>query len=407
MNTFLSKISFRYLFQKGSKKLSSLTTLTTLGIGIGTAVLIVVLSIMNGFERELQNRILGVIPHITLEKEGGFENLEIVAEQLKTHPDVIDVAPYLSTQIVINNNDVSKGINLKGTSNDSEISIIPDNMLIGSLEGLKLGSNIILGEALAYDLNVGPGDSVKLVNINESNPLIGIPRIISFKVSGIFSVGSEVDQGYALIDNELFKSFIKPINGEGIEIRVTDVLIAREIGRDLIAGLENDGYDVRLSSWDQLYGGLFRAVQLEKIMVSLLMSLILLVAIISLLISINNLIKTNEKEIAILTTMGYSRGQIQLIFLQLIFTVGVIGIILGNLLGYLFASNITEFLLFLSRTFDISMLDVYYLDYFPSIVKFDQILMINLFTFILLMLFGLIPARKAANTNPINIINHS
>ena len=406
MNTFLSKISFRYLFQKGSKKLSSLTILTTLGIGIGTAVLIVVLSIMNGFERELQKRILGVIPHITLEKEGGFDNLEEIAEQLKIHPDVIGVAPYLSTQIVINNNDVSKGINLKGTSKESEISIIPDNMLIGSLEDLKLGSNIILGEALAYDLNVGPGDSVKLVNISESNPLIGIPRIISFKVSGIFSVGSEVDQGYALIDNELFKSLIKPVNGEGIEIKVSDVLVAREIGRDLIAGLETDGY-VRLSSWDQLYGGLFRAVQLEKIMVSLLMSLILLVAIISLLISINNLIKTNEKEIAILTTMGYSRGQIQLIFLQLIFTVGVIGIILGNLLGYLFASNITEFLLFLSRTFEISMLDVYYLDYFPSIVKFDQILMINLFTFILLMLFGLIPARKAANTNPINIINHS
>ncbi len=255
-------------------------------------------------------------------------------------------------------------------------------------------------------MNVGPGDSVKLVNISESNPLIGMPRIISFKVSGIFSVGSEVDQGYALIDSDLFKSLIKPVNGEGIEIRVSNVLVARETGRDLIAGLETDGY-VRLSSWDQLYGGLFRAVQLEKIMVSLLMSLILLVAIISLLISINNLIKTNEKEIAILTTMGYSRGQIQQIFLQLIFTVGVIGIILGNFLGYLFASNITEFLLFLSRAFDISMLDVYYLDYFPSIVKFDQILMINLFTFILLMLFGLIPARKAANTNPINIINHS
>ncbi len=406
MNTFLSKISFRYLFQKGSKKLSSLTILTTLGVAIGTAVLIVVLSIMNGFERELQKRILGVIPHITLEKERGFDNLEKVTKQLKIHPEVIDVAPYLATQIVINNNDVSKGINLKGTSKDSEISIIPDNMLIGSLEDLKLGTNIILGEALAYDLNVGPGDSVKLVNISESNPLIGMPRIISFKVSGIFSVGSEVDQGYALIDSDLFKSLIKPVNGEGIEIRVSNVLVARETGRDLIAGLETDGY-VRLSSWDQLYGGLFRAVQLEKIMVSLLMSLILLVAIISLLISINNLIKTNEKEIAILTTMGYSRGQIQQIFLQLIFTVGVIGIILGNFLGYLFASNITEFLLFLSRAFDISMLDVYYLDYFPSIVKFDQILMINLFTFILLMLFGLIPARKAANTNPINIINHS
>ena len=107
MNTFLNKISFRYLFRKGTKKLSSLTILTTLGIGIGTAVLIVVLSIMNGFERELQNRILGVIPHITLEKENGFNELEKVVEELKEQPGVIDAAPHLSTQIVINNGNIS------------------------------------------------------------------------------------------------------------------------------------------------------------------------------------------------------------------------------------------------------------------------------------------------------------
>ena len=406
MNTFLNKISFRYLFRKGTKKLSSLTILTTLGIGIGTAVLIVVLSIMNGFERELQNRILGVIPHITLEKENGFNELEKVVEELKEQPGVIDAAPHLSTQIVINNGNISKGVNLKGTSKDSEITIIPQNMILVNMEDLKMGPNIILGEALAYDLNVVPGESVKLLNINESNPLVGIPRIESFKVSGIFSVGSEIDQSYALIDNNLFKKLIKPKNGESIEVRVNDVLTARETGRDLARSLGDEGY-IRLSSWDQLYGGLFRAVQLEKIMVSLLMSLILLVAIISLLISINNLIRTNEKEIAILRTMGYSKGQIQQIFLQLIFTVGVIGILIGNILGYLFASNITEFLLFLSQAFDISMLDVYYLDYFPSIVQIDQILTINVVTFFLLMLFGFIPARKAANTNPINIINHS
>ncbi len=406
MNTFLNKISYRYLFHKGSRKLSSLTILTTLGIGIGTAVLIVVLSVMNGFENELQKRILGVIPHITLEKKDGFNNLEEITEKLQKQPNVVDVAPHLSTQIVINRNNVSRGINLKGTSQDSEISIIPENMLVGTLDDLRSGTNIILGDALAYDLNVGPGDSVKLVNIGESNPLISVPRIISFKVTGIFSVGSEVDQSYALIDNNLFMAFIKPKNGRNIEIRVENVLTARETGRNLIKSLDEEDY-IMLSSWDQLYGGLFRAVQLEKIMVSLLMSLILLVAIISLLISINNLIKTNEKEIAILRTMGYSRNQIQQIFLQLIFTVGVIGIFLGNLLGYLFASNITEFLLFLSKTFNISMLDVYYLDYFPSIVKLNQIIMINLVTFCLLMLFGFIPARKAANTNPIKIINHS
>ena len=122
---------------------------------------------MNGFENELQKRILGVIPHITLEKDGGFDDLEEVAARLKQNEEVIDVAPYLSAQIVINKNEISRGINLKGTSEGSEISIIPENMLIGSLSDLKLGSNIILGEALAYDLNVGPGDSIKLLNINE------------------------------------------------------------------------------------------------------------------------------------------------------------------------------------------------------------------------------------------------
>ena len=107
MNTFLNKISYRYLFHKGSRKLSSLTILTTLGIGIGTAVLIVVLSVMNGFENELQKRILGVIPHITLEKKDGFNNLEEITEKLQKQPNVVDVAPHLSTQIVINRNNVS------------------------------------------------------------------------------------------------------------------------------------------------------------------------------------------------------------------------------------------------------------------------------------------------------------
>ena len=137
------------------------------------------------------------------------------------------------------------------------------------------------------------------------------------------------------------------------------------------------------------------------------MSLILLVAVLSLLMSVNNLIKNNEKEIAILRTMGYSRWDIQSIFMQLIITIGLVGIGLGNLLGIFVASNITEFLNFLSQVFNISMLDVYYLDYFPSIVSASQILWINLVTFILLLIFGFIPSNKAANTNPVNIVNKS
>ena len=382
MNYFLRKISFRYLFHKGSKAPSSQTILTSLGVGFGTAVLIIVLSVMNGFENELQKRILGVIPHVTLESSGGFEDLENISEIILEESNVETVAPFLSSQVVINSNDVSKGVIIKGTSQQNEISIIPDNMLVGDLEALEGGSNIIVGDSLAYELNVAMGDSVNLLNIDQSNPLIGVPRVIAFKVVGIFSVGSEVDQNYALISQDSYLKLIKPKNGIGLEIKVKNVLDARKTGRAVIQKFDSENY-IKMTSWDQSYGGLFRAVQLEKIMVGLLMSLILLVAILSLLMSVNNLIKTNEKEIAILRTIGFSKWDIQSIFIQLVLTIGIFGIFFGNILGFFLASNITEFLNFLSQIFNISMLDVYYLDYFPSIINFQQIVWINIITFFL------------------------
>ena len=402
----MRKISFRYLFHKGSNSLSSQTLLTSLGVGLGTAVLIIVLSVMNGFENELQKRILGVIPHVTLESSGGFKDIENISKSISEDNDVVAVAPFLSSQVVINNGDVSKGVVIKGTSAQDEISIIPDNMLIGEVESLEDGSNIILGDSLAYELNVAIGDSVNLLNIDQSNPLIGVPRVVAFKVVGIFSVGSEVDQNYALISSNSFLKLIKPKNGVGLELKVQNVLEARNIGRAIIEKLDTTNY-IKMTSWDQSYGGLFRAVQLEKIMVSLLMSLILLVAILSLLMSVNNLVKTNEKEIAILRTIGYSKWDIQSIFIQLILTIGVFGIFFGNMLGFFLASNITEFLNFLSQIFNISMLDVYYLDYFPSIISVEQIIWINIITFLLLLIFSFIPSNKAANTNPVNIVNKS
>ena len=404
MNYFLRKISFRYLYHKGSKAPSSQTILTSLGVGFGTAVLIIVLSVMNGFENELRKRILGVIPHVTLESSGGFEDLENISEIILEESNVEAVAPFLSSQVVINSNDVSKGVIIKGTSQQNEISIIPDNMLVGDLEALEGASNIIVGDSLAYELNVAIGDSVNLLNIDQSNPLIGVPRVIAFKVVGIFSVGSEVDQNYALISQNSFLKLIKPKNGIGLEIKVKNVLDARNTGRVVIQKFNSDNY-IKMTSWDQSYGGLFRAVQLEKIMVGLLMSLILLVAILSLLMSVNNLIKTNEKEIAILRTIGFSKWDIQSIFIQLVLTIGIFGIFFGNMLGFFIASNITEFLNLLSQIFNISMLDVYYLDYFPSIINFQQIVWINIITFLLLLIFSFIPSNKAANTDPVNIVN--
>ena len=406
MNQFLRKISFKYLFHKGSNSLSSQTILTSLGVGLGTAVLIIVLSVMNGFENELQKRILGVIPHVTIESSDGFDDIENLIETVSAEKNVIAAAPFLSSQVVINSGNISKGVFIKGTSAAREISIIPNNMIIGEIEYLDEGSSIVLGNSLAYELNVALGDTVNLLNIDQSNPLLGVPRVVAFKVVGIFSVGSEVDQSYALISTDSFLKLIKPKNGMGIEIKVKNVLDARKTARSIIQKLNSANY-ISMTSWDQSYGGLFRAVQLEKIMVGLLMSLILLVAILSLLMSVNNLIKTNEKEIAILRTIGFSKSNIQSIFIQLILTIGIFGMLFGNLLGYIVASNITEFLNFLSEVFNISVLDVYYLNYFPSIIDLQQIMWINVITFVLLLIFSFIPSNKAANTNPVNIIKKS
>ena len=406
MNQFLRKISFKYLFHKGSNSLSSQTILTSLGVGLGTAVLIIVLSVMNGFENELQKRILGVIPHVTIESSDGFDDIENLIETVSAEKNVIAAAPFLSSQVVINSGNISKGVFIKGTSAAREISIIPNNMIIGEIEYLDEGSSIVLGNSLAYELNVALGDTVNLLNIDQSNPLLGVPRVVAFKVVGIFSVGSEVDQSYALVSTDSFLKLIKPKNGMGIEIKVKNVLDARKTGRSIIQKLNSANY-ISMTSWDQSYGGLFRAVQLEKIMVGLLMSLILLVAILSLLMSVNNLIKTNEKEIAILRTIGFSKSNIQSIFIQLILTIGIFGMLFGNLLGYIVASNITEFLNFLSQVFNISVLDVYYLNYFPSIINLQQIMWINIITFVLLLIFSFIPSNKAANTNPVNIIKKS
>ena len=390
---------------KGSNKISALTTLTTLGIAIGTAVLIVVISVMNGFQNELKERILGVIPHVTIEQEGGFDDIEKAINQIESLPNVINATEHLSTQIVVNSGEFSRGVFLKGTDSISELSIIPNNMIIGNLKDLDDPTNIVIGDGLANELRVGPGDAIQLLNINQTNPLLGLPRIVNYTVSGIFSVGSEVDSNYALIGLESFKMLIQPNNGSAIEVKLDDVLLARETGRNALYSIDTDRF-LRVSTWEQQYGGLFRAVQLERIMMSMLMSLILLVAIFSLLMSINNLIKNNEKEIAILRTIGYSEFNIQRIFIQLIFTIGFFGIVLGNIIGYLMASNITEMLNFLSEAFNISILSVYYLDYFPSIFSFDQVLIINVITLFLLILFGMLPARKAAKMNPVEIINN-
>ena len=404
MIDFVSKLSLSYLFKPGTKHLSVLTVFTSLGIAIGTAVVIIVISVMNGFQDELRTRILGAIPHLTFEKPGGFADIDQVRVTVNQNSNVVDSQEFFMAQSILSSSDTTRGVMIKGT-NENEISIIAESIIEGNLDELDASNNIVLGDALAFELGTLPGDIVSLVVSNQMNPLANIPRVISFKVSGLFSVGSEIDQNYALIGTDAFRKAFRPRNGAGIELQLRDVFATEQTATELLSDLGLSFYDVKVSSWDLSYGSLFRATQLERTMVSLLMSLILLIAIFSMLISINSLVKDKRSEIAILRTIGYSKWDIQRVFLQLIAFIGIFGVVFGNIIGIAFSNNITEFFQFLASVFDISLMNTYYVDYFPSRVELSEVLIINLLTLLILFVFGYIPARVAANTEPAKIIN--
>ena len=313
MIDFVSKLSLSYLFKPGTKHLSVLTVFTSLGIAIGTAVVIIVISVMNGFQDELRTRILGAIPHLTFEKPGGFSDIDQVRVTVNQNSNVVDSQEFFMAQSILSSSDTTRGVMIKGT-NENEISIIAESIIEGNLDERDASNNIVLGDALAFELGTLPGDTVSLVVSNQMNPLANIPRVISFKVSGLFSVGSEIDQNYALIGTDAFRKAFRPINGAGIELQLRDVFATEQTATELLADLDLSFYNVKVSSWDQSYGSLFRATQLERTMVSLLMSLILLIAIFSMLISINSLVKDKRSEIAILRTIGYSKWDIQRVF---------------------------------------------------------------------------------------------
>ena len=403
MNNLLNKISISYLFKAGTNRLSSLSILTSSGIAIGTAIVIIVMSVMNGFQNELKERILGAVPQITFQKQEGFEDIDRLIESIKEHPNVMDAQTFYINQSVISTDLATRGVILKGTD-ENEVSIIPENMVEGNLQALSQGANIILGDDLAYEIGVLPGEKITLIVAPNPDNILSIPRTISFLVVGLFSVGSEVDQNYALIGKESFQKAFSLDANSMLEIRLDDVLDAPNTARDIKKDL-NMSSSVQVTTWGEEYGSLFRATQLERIMVSLLMSLILLMAVFSMIISINNFVKDKENEIAMLRTIGYSQNEVLRIFLQIIIFLGATGILFGNLIGVVVSNNITELFNLLAKAFNINVMNTYYIDYFPSIVKLNDILLINGCSIFLIVLLGLIPSLKAAKTNPIHILN--
>lgn len=390
--------------------ISFISSVSMVGLTLGVMVLIIVLSVMNGFERELRERILGMVPHGTITAMAPLEEWQPLLNQAAAYPGVEGVAPYVEATGLLLGGGQSKGAMVTGISPEhvGAVSILPEHMDQGDVSDLQPGAwQIILGASLARQLNVGPGDTVNFLVPQVSVNIMGVqPRFKRFEVAGTFSVGAQLDASTAFVHHADLAT-LKRLPGavEGLHLRYRDLFAAGTTTRAVALDLPGQ---YRYSDWTRSQGNLFQAIQLEKRMVGLLLFMIVAVAAFNIVSSLIMLVTEKQSDIAILRTMGATPGQIMGIFMVQGGVVGAIGVLLGVALGVLGALSIARIVAFIEALFGFSVLDpsVYFISYLPSDVRWPDVLLVGSVSLLLSFLSTLYPAWRAARTLPAEALRY-
>ena len=409
MASIFLKLGYKYLRSNKGGIFSFTTFLAIIGLMIGISSLIVVTSVMNGFEKELENRILGVIPHSVIYSDDPIKNYDQLVNDINNEKNILEASPYISLQGLVSSQYTSKGINIIGidTKKEESMSIIPDYMLVGNLSNLDTGNSIIIGSLLAANLGVYVGDKINITTSDIKTSLIGsYPTSVNFQIVGIYELRTEIDQTMTLVSHKTAQK-LKNIDLDetlSIRIKADNLFEADNISKNLIENLNRD--DLIFSSWKSTHGTLFEAIKFEKLLISLMLFLIVAVASILVLSTVIMTVKSKEREIGILLTLGASSKQIILIFFTQGFIVSLIGIIFGVLLGFVLTLNLTNIITFLESILDRNLLEAYFINYFPYYIDYKQILIICLISFGISLLSSLIPSLRAVKLNPVQILRH-
>ena len=403
-------LAYKYFKSNKGGVFSFTSFLAISGLAIGVSSLIIVMSVMNGFEKELQDRILGVVPHAVIYSDDPISEYQNTIKILKENDNILEAAPYISLQGLISSSDSSKGVSITGIDIDIEpkMSIIPNYMVYGSLENLNEKNSIIIGSWLSSSLGVFIGDSVTVTTSDIRSTIIGsYPRSVTLKVVGIFELRAEIDQSLVLISHSLAQK-LKGINNETTSIRVktSDLFLADEIAYKASQSIDSISKPYYMSSWKQSHGTLFEAIQFEKLLISLMLFLIVGVASILVLSTIIMTVKSKEREIGILKTIGASDTHLILIFFYQGLMVSLIGIFIGIVFGLLITLNINNFIVWLEQLLQRNLLEAYFINYFPYFIDVKQILFICFLSFLFSIFSSLIPALSVTKLNPIEILRH-
>jgi len=406
-------VGLRYTRAKRRNHFISFISLTSmLGIALGVAALIVVLSVMNGFQKEVRARILGVVAHVQITgPENRLADWQAVAREAAENPDVVATAPFVNAQGMLMLGATVRGVVVRGVVPELEkkVAEIGLRMLAGKLEALVPGEfGIVLGAELARALGANVGDKVTLIAPQGLVTPAGIlPRLKQFTVVGVFEVGMfEYDSTLALIEfADAQKLYGMGEAASGVRLKLKDLFQSREVTRDLFTRLRGDLY---ISDWSRSHANYFRAVQIEKTMMFIILLLIVAVAAFNIVSTLVMAVTDKQPDIAILRTLGASPGGIMKIFVVQGALIGVVGTLIGVVGGVALALNIDVVVPFLERLLSIQFLsrEVYYITELPSDLQSGDVIAIGLVSLLLSLLATLYPSWRAARVNPAEALRY-
>jgi lipoprotein-releasing system permease protein len=411
---FERAVAGRYLrARRGERFVSVIAIFSLVGIALGVATLIIVMSVMGGFKVDLLSRILGFNGHLGVYGSGGqLANFDDIAGKIRKIPDVVSVVPVVDGQVLLSGGEgQSFGGFVRGVrqSDLKALKSVSDHILAGSLDNFKGDDAIAIGVGLARRFALNVGSDLTLISPQGAATAFGtVPRVRAYKVVAIFQVGeNEYDSGYVFLPLEAAQVYFqKPDVATQLEVMVSDPERVTAVHRAIFDALR--GTQVQIIDWTQSNNSFFAAVQVEQNVMFLILTLIILVAAFNVISSLIMMVKDKTRDIAVLRTLGAGRGAVMRIFLMCGASVGFTGTVVGLVLGVLFCWNIETIQHWVEAITGTSVFnpEVYYLTHLPARLDWHEVAQVAAMALVLSLLATLYPSWRAARTDPVEALRH-